>query len=117
MVKSLKLFLISRVSEYTVTNPKNHPTACNDDPGEVFAAKHIVCKRASERKRVREEIDILREVRHDKLIRLHSAYQDNDKIVQVLDNGYNVQKNTEIPRPPIQSHSVRETSSIDNNLS
>lgn len=53
--------------------------------GEEFAAKHIECKRASEKKRVKDEIDILQGVNHSKLIRLCEAYEDTDKIVQILE--------------------------------
>ena len=55
--------------------------------GDVFAAKHIQCRRASEKRRVWDEIEILRGIEHSVLVRLYRVYSDteNDEIVEILE--------------------------------
>jgi len=54
--------------------------------GEQFAAKTIQARRASERRRVAEEVQILQELRHPGLLMLHAVFQDSDTIVQVFEH-------------------------------
>eukprot|EP00090_Calanus_glacialis_P017073 TRINITY_DN26683_c0_g1_i1.p1 TRINITY_DN26683_c0_g1~~TRINITY_DN26683_c0_g1_i1.p1 ORF type:complete len:316 (+),score=110.29 TRINITY_DN26683_c0_g1_i1:29-949(+) len=55
--------------------------------GHVFAAKHIQCRRASEKRRVWDEIEILQGIEHSVLVRLYRVYSDpdNDEIVEILE--------------------------------
>jgi len=55
--------------------------------GHVFAAKHIECRRVSEKRRVWDEIEILRSISHHVLVSLHSVYSDSehDEIVEILE--------------------------------
>jgi len=58
--------------------------------GQEFAAKHILCKRASEKRRVWDEIEILRSIEHCALVSLHRVYSDftdksSDEIVEILE--------------------------------
>ena len=39
--------------------------------GQIFAAKHVTCKRASEKKRIMEEVDILGSINFPKIMRLY----------------------------------------------
>ena len=49
------------------------------------AVKFLKCKRASEKLRIRDEIDILKDIKHDNVIRLLGAYESHDQCVQVLE--------------------------------
>ena len=56
----------------------------------MFAAKHIECRRASEKKRIMEEIDILRSISHAQIMKLHRVFGDqenriDDEIVLILE--------------------------------
>ena len=53
--------------------------------GGQFAAKTVGCRRASERRRVAEEVALLQELDHPGVLALHAAYQDTDTIVQVME--------------------------------
>lgn len=55
--------------------------------GELFAAKHIECRRSSEKKRVWDEIEILRSIAHSALVKLYSVYSDkeSDEMVEILE--------------------------------
>lgn len=55
--------------------------------GKGFAAKFIDCKGATARLRAREELEILRVLKHPNIMRLITAYEDldEDKIVQVVE--------------------------------
>ena len=50
------------------------------------AIKFLKCSRASEKLRIRDEIDILRDLDHENIIKLVSAYEDHDKFIQVLEH-------------------------------
>lgn len=39
--------------------------------GKIFAAKHVTCRRASEKKRIMEEVDILGSIHHPQIMRLY----------------------------------------------
>ena len=45
----------------------------------------LQCKRASEKLRIRDEIDILQDLNHENVIKLFSAYEDHENFVQVLE--------------------------------
>ena len=46
------------------------------------AAKLLRCERASEKLRVRDEIDILRRLDHPNVLRLVAAHEDEDTFIQ-----------------------------------
>ena len=45
----------------------------------------LKCKRASEKLRIRDEIDILQDLNHENVIKMISAYEDHDNFIQVLE--------------------------------
>lgn len=47
------------------------------ETGKMFAAKHVKCRRASEKKRMMEEVDILGSINHSKIMRLY-RYRQRD---------------------------------------
>ena len=55
--------------------------------GVVFAAKHIECRRSSEKQRVMDEIEILGRLRHKTVVRLYKVYCDEEKdhIVEIFE--------------------------------
>ena len=61
--------------------------------GTIFAAKHVTCKRASEKKRIFEEVDIVGSLSHPNIMRLHQVFADthntsspaDDQIVLILE--------------------------------
>ena len=58
--------------------------------GETFAAKHVTCRRASEKKRIIEEVEILGFLNHPQIMRLHRVFADienslEDEIVLILE--------------------------------
>jgi len=52
----------------------------------TVAVKFLKCKKASEKLRIRDEIDILKELKHDNVIQLFGAYEDHCQFVQVLEH-------------------------------
>ena len=59
-------------------------------PGETFAAKHVICRRASEKKRLMEEVEILSSLNHPQIMRLYRVFADlennlDDEIVLILE--------------------------------
>ena len=50
--------------------------------GEVRAAKVMLCARAAEKLRVRDEIEILADFDHPNVLNLIGAYEDSDKFIQ-----------------------------------
>ena len=55
-----------------------------------YAAKHVECRRASEKKRLLEEVDILGSLDHPQIMRLHRVFGDTeagyqDEIVLILE--------------------------------
>ena len=52
----------------------------------IAAAKFQKCKRAAEKLRVRDEVDLLKDLDHDNVIKFISAYEDQDQFVQVLEH-------------------------------
>ena len=62
-----------------------------------YAAKHVECRRASEKKRLLEEVDILGSLDHPQIMRLHRVIGDTeagyqDEIVLILEylSGQNI---------------------------
>ena len=58
--------------------------------GETFAAKHVTCRRASEKKRIMEEVEILGSLNHPRIMRLYRVFADienslEDEIVLILE--------------------------------
>jgi len=45
--------------------------------GLVFAAKHVLCRRASEKTKLEEEVDILRSLDHPNVMKLYRFGQDD----------------------------------------
>ena len=62
-----------------------------------YAAKHVECRRASEKKRLLEEVEILGSLDHPQIMRLHRVFGDTeagyqDEIVLILEylSGQNI---------------------------
>ena len=58
--------------------------------GKIFAAKHVTCRRASEKRRIMEEVDILGSIHHPQIMRLYRVFADlesclSDDIVLILE--------------------------------
>merc|ERR1711893_319541 len=57
--------------------------------GAVFAAKHVQCRRASEKTRLVEEVDILKSLDHPNIMKLYRAFKDeestDDEVVLILE--------------------------------
>lgn len=51
----------------------------------LVAAKFQKCSRATEKLRIRDEIDILKHLNHENIIKFIGAYEDEDQFVQVLE--------------------------------
>ena len=51
----------------------------------TVAVKFQKCKRASEKLRIRDEIEILKTLSHDNIITIFGAYEDHEQFVQVLE--------------------------------
>ena len=51
----------------------------------IVAVKFLKCKRASEKLRIRDEIDILKDLHHDNILKLLGAYEQNDEFIEVLE--------------------------------
>ncbi len=60
----------------TKIDPESHP---------IVAAKFIKCTRATEQLRIRDEIDILKELNHPNVLQLLGAYESDNEFVQVLE--------------------------------
>lgn len=66
--------------------------------GEVFSAvstnteqkkvavKFMKCQKASEKLRVRDEIDILKDLNHPNVIKIFGAYEDHDQFILTLEH-------------------------------
>lgn len=52
---------------------------------DLVAAKFLKCSRATEKLRIRDEIDILKHMNHDNVIQFIGAYESEDQFVQVLE--------------------------------
>ena len=55
--------------------------------GSIFAAKHVTCRRSSEKKRMQEEVEIVGGLDHPKIMRLYRVFADqlDDEIVLILE--------------------------------
>ncbi|KAJ4429626.1 hypothetical protein ANN_21827 [Periplaneta americana] len=53
--------------------------------GQKFAAKFIRCIKAKDREKVQEEIDIMNDLRHPKLLQLAAAYESPREMVMVME--------------------------------
>lgn len=53
--------------------------------GRDFAAKFIEIKRPSERKEVENEIEIMVELQHPRLLQLYDAYDDGSKMAIIME--------------------------------
>jgi len=58
--------------------------------GKPYAAKHVECRRASEKRRIMEEVEILGSINHPQIMRLYRVFADledslNDEIVLLLE--------------------------------
>ena len=67
------------------------------ETGCSYAAKHVECRRASEKKRLLEEVEILGSLDHPQIMRLHRVFGDTeagyqDEIVLILEylSGQNI---------------------------
>ena len=52
---------------------------------EIVAVKILKCSRASEKLRIKDEIELLKDVQHDNVVKLIGAYEKCDEIIQVLE--------------------------------
>ena len=48
--------------------------------GSIFAAKHVTCRRSSEKKRMQEEVEIVGGLDHPKIMRLYRVFADTDQV-------------------------------------
>lgn len=53
--------------------------------GQIFAAKFIPVAHPYEKLVIRKEIDIMNQLHHNKLIRLHDAFEDDDEMIQIYE--------------------------------
>ncbi|KAH9366474.1 hypothetical protein HPB48_022308 [Haemaphysalis longicornis] len=53
--------------------------------GHIFAAKFIPVSHPLEKSLIRKEIDIMNQLHHPKLIRLHDAFEDDDEMVLIYE--------------------------------
>lgn len=52
----------------------------------IVAVKFMKCNRASEKLRIRDEIDILKELNHDNILKLVGAYEsESDEFIEVFE--------------------------------
>ena len=52
---------------------------------EIVAVKILKCSRASEKLRIKDEIELLKDLQHDNVLKLIAAYEKSDEIIQVLE--------------------------------
>lgn len=55
-------------------------------PASTVAVKFLKCHKASEKLRIRDEIDILKTLSHENVLTLLGAYEQHDQFVQVLEH-------------------------------
>ncbi|XP_053200690.1 twitchin-like isoform X3 [Panonychus citri] len=53
--------------------------------GQIFAAKFIPVAHPYEKSVIRKEIDIMNQLHHNKLIRLHDAFEDDDEMILIYE--------------------------------
>ena len=46
----------------------------------TVAVKFLKCKRACEKLRIRDEIDVLKTLNHDNVIKIYGAYENHDQV-------------------------------------
>jgi serine/threonine protein kinase len=51
----------------------------------TVAVKFLKCKKASEKLRIRDEIDVLKDMTHDNVVTLLGAYEAQDQFIQILE--------------------------------
>lgn len=59
---------------------------CSENSPITVAVKFMKCNRASEKLRIRDEIDILKELNHDNILKLVGAYESEaDEFIEVFE--------------------------------
>lgn len=53
--------------------------------GHVFAAKFIPVSHPMEKTMIKREIDIMNQLHHPKLIRLHDAFEEDDEMILIYE--------------------------------